>query len=326
MLGRTLSLAAVTLLIGLFPALPVRAQNLEAGKTPSQIFNGTCAACHKAPRGLLISVQPGSLPGFLRQHYTTSSEMASLLSAYLMSNGATDRRYVGAQGKPGDDLKPVANPSAAALQVDRFGRPLRASSPTLEASRPDADGASPGGRQGRNAKRLGDPKTAVPAAEGQTPAQAGSERGPNGQKLSARQRLGHRGTPAADELPKTGPKDEASKGDTPREGAPDSSTPGESKSAAVGPETATGIGSTAPLRSDPVPAVTPAPASSDVQLPPVQSIDLSPSISMAPTATASSSFAEPRVSRPSVPPPVPRASEFQESPTLTEPPSPPISQ
>ena len=74
MLSRALSLATVTLLIGCFAAAPARAQatNLEAGKSPSQIFAGTCTACHKSPRGLLKTVPAGSLPGFLRQHYTTS--------------------------------------------------------------------------------------------------------------------------------------------------------------------------------------------------------------------------------------------------------------
>src|SRR5450756_423097 len=107
MLSRALSLATVTLLIGGFAAIPVPAQNLEAGKSPSQIFAGTCTACHKSPRGLLKTVPAGSLPGFLRQHYTTSGEMASLLSAFLISNGATDTRYVGNQSK-GKDAKSEA--------------------------------------------------------------------------------------------------------------------------------------------------------------------------------------------------------------------------
>ena len=113
MLSRTLSLATVTLLIGCFAAASAWAQatNLEAGKSPSQIFAGTCNACHKSPRGLLKTVPAGSLPGFLRQHYTTSSEMASLLSAFLVSNGATDTRYVGAQPKPAKDAKSDAAPS-----------------------------------------------------------------------------------------------------------------------------------------------------------------------------------------------------------------------
>src|ERR1700754_3516239 len=92
MLSRALSSAAVMLLIGGCAAVPVRAQNLDAGKSPAQIFSGTCTACHKGARGLLKTVPAGSLPGFLRQHYTTSSEMASQLSAFLIANGATDTR------------------------------------------------------------------------------------------------------------------------------------------------------------------------------------------------------------------------------------------
>src|SRR5258705_3340558 len=124
MLSRALSSATVTLLIGCFSAAPMQAQaqNLEAGKSPSQIFAGTCSACHKSPRGLLKAVPAGSLPGYLRQHYTTSSDMASLLSALLISNGATDTRYVGSQPKHGKDAKPEAKPAGPAEQLDRHGR------------------------------------------------------------------------------------------------------------------------------------------------------------------------------------------------------------
>ena len=123
MLSRALSLATVTLLIGCLAAIPVRAQNLDAGKSPAQIFSGTCSACHKGARGLLKTVPAGSLQGFLRQHYTTSSEMASQLSAFLIANGATDTRGAKPtqQAKDqGKDAKP-----AAPEQLDRFGRPIR---------------------------------------------------------------------------------------------------------------------------------------------------------------------------------------------------------
>src|SRR3978361_634869 len=148
MLRRARSVATVLLLIGCFAAMPAQAQNLEAGKSPSQIFAGTCTACHKSPRGLLKTVPAGSLPGYLRQHYTTSSEMASLLAAFLVSNGATDTRYVGS--KPSQeprDAKP-----AVPEQLDRFGRPLRApaareaarpDAQPQQAARPDADGIAP---------------------------------------------------------------------------------------------------------------------------------------------------------------------------------------
>src|ERR1700758_1722582 len=105
MLGRTLRLAAVTLFIGTLAvsATLAQAQNLEAGKSPSQLFAGTCNACHKTPRGLLKTVSAGSLPGFLRQHYTTSGDMAAQLSSFLIANGASDGR-----SRQGPDAKPAA--------------------------------------------------------------------------------------------------------------------------------------------------------------------------------------------------------------------------
>src|ERR1700738_1050467 len=127
MLSRALSLATVTLLIGCFAAgaRHAQAQNLEAGKSPSQILEGTCTACHKSPRGLLKSVPAASLPGFLRQHYTTSGDMASVLSSYLVSNGATDTRYQAKdQPKQGRDAKQEPKQEATQDgppdQLDRF--------------------------------------------------------------------------------------------------------------------------------------------------------------------------------------------------------------
>ena len=100
MLSRALSLATVMLLVGCLAAERTLAQeNLDAGKSPSQIFAGTCNACHKSPRGLLKTVAPGALSGFLRQHYTTGPAMAGVLANYLVSNGAADTRLGGASPK-----------------------------------------------------------------------------------------------------------------------------------------------------------------------------------------------------------------------------------
>jgi hypothetical protein len=216
MLSRALSLATVMLLIGCFEAAPAHAQatNLEAGKSPSQIFAGTCTACHKSPRGLLKTIPAGSLPGFLRQHYTTSPDMAGLLSTFLISNGASDPRYV---GKPDKDAKSEAKsdgkPGGPPQQLDRQGRPIRASrgepaKPEAEpqqAAKPDTDGISPqeeGGRRGRNARRLARPaEEGAKPAEGETAAREAGERGPDGRKLSAKQRLSKRGKPV-EEMPK----------------------------------------------------------------------------------------------------------------------------
>ncbi len=304
MLSRALSLATVMLLIGCFAAIPVQAQNLEAGKSPSQIFAGACSACHKSPRGLLKTVPAGSLPGFLRQHYTTSGEMASLLSAFLVTNGAADTRFVGTQPRQGKDSKSQERPAGPPDQLDRFGRRLRLAPPQegarpgvepQQAAKPDGDGLSPQaepGRLGRNARRLARPgeapEAAKPAVDGQVPAQAGSEGGPDGRKLTAKQRLSKRGKPGGEEPPNAeaaksdtaktdAAKDEPSKGEPVKDDTPKSETakgedskpestkpPGEGKSEAarIDPPKETGTGESAALRADPVPPVTPAPSDS----------------------------------------------------------------
>jgi hypothetical protein len=335
MLSRALSLATVTLLIGCFSVMPAQAQNLEAGKSPSQIFAGTCNACHKSPRGLLKTVPAGSLPGFLRQHYTTSGEMASLLSAFLVSNGANDTRYVGAQPKP-KDAKSEAGPSAVPDHIDRFGRRVHQAAPAQEAAkpeaepqqaaRPDAEGNAP---QGRNAKRLARPGEA-PAADGQTPAQAALERGPDGGKMSAKQKLGKRAKPGSEEPAKTeGAKEEPAKGEAATDdkanddkkgetakdegGKPEGTKPsgeGKSESAKIEVPKEQGGGETPALRADPVPPVTPAPSAS-------------------PAVSAAVSSGAPEPSAPSAqPPPAVTASVPPPSPPITPagPPAPPISQ
>jgi len=353
MLSRALSLATVTLLIGCLAAIPVRAQNLEAGKSPSQIFAGTCNACHKSPRGLLKTVPAGSLPGYLRQHYTTSSEMASLLSAFLVSNGATDTRYVGT--KPTQQPKDAKPP--APEQLDRQGRPIRPAAPLQEAARPDApqgakpdaDGiapqAEPGVRQGRNAHRQPRPPAEVPdaanpAAEGQAPTQAAIDRGPDGRKSAAKQKLSKRGKPGGEESPKAGvatgaaepakgeetAKDDAAKNDTPKSDTPKSETAkdgagkpegakpsgeGKSESAKVDAAKETG-GETPALRADPVPPVTPAP-------PAAPASEAAASGTPEPVASPSAPApAPPQAVTASVPPPPPMAP--------AGPPAPPISQ
>jgi len=284
MVNRALSLATATLLIGGFVMAPALAQNqnLEAGKSPAQIFAGACNACHKGPRGLMKTVSPGSLPGFLKEHYTTSPDMAALLSAYLISNGATDTRYA---AKPGKDEKPETPPGL----TDQLGRRLRSALPQ-EAPRPDVDQAAKPdpdaaglpqaepGRHGHGSKRLArsseSPDAARPAAEGQVPSQFGSDRGPDGRK-SARQR---RGRPGGDESPRIDVRreepaksdvlqEDGSKGEAVKlEGSkPDGmKPPAESKpeSTAIEPQKPAGGDETPALRPDPVPLVTPAPAAS----------------------------------------------------------------
>src|ERR1700712_3787764 len=217
MLSRALSLATATLLVGCLTAGALLAvENLEAGKTPSQIFSGTCNACHKSPRGLLKTVPASSLPGFLRQHYTTSSDMASVLASFLVSNGATDTRYQAKDAPKQDpskkpdakqEAKQDARPDGKPEQLDRFGRRLHPSGAAQEASKPDAakpdaakpdaDGLAPQGegRPGRDAKRLARPGPSHEGAkpeDGQTPVQAATD-----SKSGGKQKLGKRARPGA---------------------------------------------------------------------------------------------------------------------------------
>lgn len=134
MLGRALILAAVAFAFGCVGAIPATAQNLEAGKPPSQIFSSTCSLCHKSSRGLLKSVSPGSLPGFLRQHYTTSRDMAAAMSAYVLSNGA-------ANAAPGGNLTRQGQEAAGGRSGQEPGPDhAKGRKPSREAAKPDADG------------------------------------------------------------------------------------------------------------------------------------------------------------------------------------------
>src|SRR5215475_8343831 len=228
MLSRALRLATVTLLIGCLTAVAVHAvENLEAGKSPAQIFAGTCNACHKSPRGLLRSVPPSSLPGFLRQHYTTSSDMASVLASYLVANGATDTRSQGKEAKQGKDgAKEGAKEGRqeARAPADQGARqqprlPLQRAGETPDQIRPDL------------------------------PSQATIDKGKKDKGKKGRPEEPARTEPAAE------PPKETAKGD---DGAKPAAEP-KTESAKVEPSKESTSEPVA-TRPDPVPAVTPAPS------------------------------------------------------------------
>ena len=308
MLSRALSLATVLLLVGwLVPALAQ--ENLDAGKTPSQLFAGTCNACHKSPRGLLKTVSPSSLPGFLRQHYTTSPNMAGLLASYLVSNGATDTRYGEApKGAKGAKEGPKQEAKQEPQQLDRSGRPIHRPSPQ-EANAPAAE----------------------PKPEGE-PAQAAVD---PGAAKNAKQKLSKRGRPG-EALPKEEP---AKPGDTAtrEEAKPEAPKPaeeGRSQSAKVEQP-----GETTAVRPDPVPPVTPAPSGS--QAPAMAAAPATAPAASAPPADAASPAATllaapvtemavplPANALPPPPPPAVTASSTPPQPPVAPagPPAPPISQ
>jgi hypothetical protein len=117
--------------LGLLAAAPLAAafgQNLDAGKSASQIFAEVCANCHRGPRE--FKSNPGA--SFLREHYTTGSEMASTMAAYLSGNA---------------DSRGAAQPK----------RQPQATPPGAAATR-DAPPADPSSRDPRRAQQTPDPK------------------------------------------------------------------------------------------------------------------------------------------------------------------------
>ena len=109
------------------------AQDLDAGKSPAQLFGKRCAACHRGPGGLGAGKDPRALAGFLAQHYTSSRATAATLSGYLAGVG----------GDPGaararTRTEPPPEPQAPAPQ-----RPATAQGPDRGPQAPDPEGAAP---------------------------------------------------------------------------------------------------------------------------------------------------------------------------------------
>jgi hypothetical protein len=135
------------------PLAPAVGQNLDAGKPASQIFAEVCANCHRSPREFRSN--PGA--SFLREHYTTGSDMASTMAAYL--SGSEQRGAAAPQPK-----RPPTNPAAPAATVT--------ATPTRDPPAADLP------RDPRRAQQAADPK-AVPAPPNLTRGRPGSARAEN---------------------------------------------------------------------------------------------------------------------------------------------------
>jgi hypothetical protein len=298
MLSRALNLATVTLVIGCLTAVAVHAvENLEAGKSPSQIFSSTCNVCHKSPRGLLKTVPSSSLSGFLRQHYTTSSDMANVLASFLISNGAADQRF---QAKD----QPKQKDGAKDAKQEAATRPA--------AQQPDPRQAEP--RQ--PGQRLPRP--------GEVPDVMRPDHGPAHAAIDAKQGLKQKGkkgrpeeAPKVEEPAKTEPPAEAPKAETAKDddsAKPDNKPDSKADTAKVDAPKES-VSEPSATRPDPVPAVTPAPAAT-------AAVPSSTPVSSAPPEAA----AAPPVPAPQPPPPAVAAAPALPPVPPAGPPAVPISQ
>jgi hypothetical protein len=114
---------------------PAQAQsNLDAGKTPAQIFSDTCGACHRSPRELRQTSA-----GFLREHYSTGGREAAAMAAYLASIGSDPRAVQ--QRRPPTLGAGHGAPTEAAVRPPQTtppgaGEPARPSSAQVRPRRP----------------------------------------------------------------------------------------------------------------------------------------------------------------------------------------------
>jgi hypothetical protein len=85
--SRTGQIALFVVAVWAAAAAPADAQNLDAGKSPAQIFSDTCAVCHRSTRAV-----GRTSAAFLRQHYMTGYEEASAMANYLSGVPSSDPR------------------------------------------------------------------------------------------------------------------------------------------------------------------------------------------------------------------------------------------
>jgi len=99
-------------------------EDLEKGKSGAELFAKDCAICHKTPQAVVKGGSPGE--GFLRQHYTSGSQTAAILAAYLRGIQPPAERAArpkpkakpaGAKPKAAEDAKPASESKPADMKV-----------------------------------------------------------------------------------------------------------------------------------------------------------------------------------------------------------------
>ena len=86
------------LLVGATVLLPNTALahiDFSAGKTPEQLFDSDCSGCHRSAEGLARGRPVDVLTEFLREHYTTKVQLATLLASYLIRGHVVSSENVG---------------------------------------------------------------------------------------------------------------------------------------------------------------------------------------------------------------------------------------
>lgn len=152
-------------------SLPATAQeNLDAGKSPAQIFASDCAICHKSPQGL---ARGGGLLGvsrFLREHYTASRETAAVLGAYLQQLEAAAPAAKPRQPRratSGGAPKPAEKPKAGEGKTDnaKAGETKPGETGPPEVKPVEAKPVEPKSAESKDANPVAGSASARPASE-----------------------------------------------------------------------------------------------------------------------------------------------------------------
>jgi hypothetical protein len=140
--------------------------NLDAGKSPAQIFADTCNACHRSPREIKKTT-----PAFLREHYTTGLREATTMAAYLANVGSDPRAVqqrrpptMGAGQTPGPEAHPPAAPTTPEQTKPETQAALPAAAPPTSSA---STGEQPGSttRETRPRRPSESMESALPAPE-----------------------------------------------------------------------------------------------------------------------------------------------------------------
>ena len=150
---RRIAVSMMTVL-AVFLATPADAQNLDAGKTPAQIFADTCSACHRRAQELRRAST-----GFLRSHYTTGQAEAASMASYLAGLPADPR--ANQKRQPGAGPTPPETVPSRRQEQSKEQTKEQAKSPQTPAD-------SSKGRRPARAEAKG-PAAAAPPAEIEPP-------------------------------------------------------------------------------------------------------------------------------------------------------------
>ena len=184
-----------------FAIAPALAEDLTAGKTAAQLFRSDCVACHRSPSGLVKNRgDVSSLASFLREHYTTKSDTAAALAAYVSGfapSSASARNRNTAQptrdrprirsegdGPAADDGDVPRPPRGVATTASRSTAASKSNAPKRRTGTDDAPTAARVNAEEPAAARANaDAPPAAPASEApRAPSQAAPEASPQGER------------------------------------------------------------------------------------------------------------------------------------------------